>query len=89
MKTSAGITVKEPSLFRQYEKRGMIYEKIIKRSLSLFLSLILTFSICQFAFAEEAQEETKAENAAGFTDEDFLVTKGRNIYNQKDEKIQL
>ena len=44
-----------------------------------------------FSFSAAAQpvEET-AENAnAAFTDEDFLVTKGNKIYNQKGEQVVL
>lgn len=54
--------------------------KISKRILSLVLAVITTFSVCSFAFAE---------STTGFTDEDFLHTKGQNIVNEKGEKVQL
>lgn len=54
--------------------------KAFRRILSLVLAAITVFSVCSFAFAEDAK---------GFTDEDFLMTKGQNIVNQKGEKVLL
>ncbi|MBQ7838788.1 MAG: cellulase family glycosylhydrolase [Clostridia bacterium] len=57
----------------------------MKRFVSLFLAVITAFSVCSVAFA---QGET-ANTATGFTSEDFLETDGRNIVNQKGEKVIL
>ncbi len=51
-----------------------------KSIISFILAVITVFSFCPFAFAEDA---------TGFTAEDFLETKGQDIVNQKGEKIQL
>ncbi len=55
--------------------------KITRKIISLILAVVSAFSLCSPAFA--------AETSAGFTDEDFLTTKGQNIVNQNGEKIQL
>lgn len=61
--------------------------KIMKKALCLMLSLLMVFSSVVFAGAEN---ETKAADAVtGFTDEDFIVVKGRKLYNKKGEHIQL
>ncbi len=58
--------------------------KTLKKALSLLLCLLLVFSTASIAFAAgEAAEVT------GFTEEDFLTVKGRKMYNQKGEHIQL
>ena len=57
----------------------------MKRIVSLFLAVLTAFSVCT---AASAQGET-ANEATGFTAEDFLTTDGQNIVNQKGEKIQL
>ena len=57
----------------------------MKRFVSLFLAVLTAFSVCSVAFA---QGET-ANTATGFTSEDFLETDGRNIVNQKGEKVIL
>ncbi len=57
----------------------------MKRFVSLFLAVITAFSVCSVTFA---QGET-ANTATGFTSEDFLETDGRNIVNQKGEKVIL
>ncbi len=54
--------------------------KTTKRIISLILALITAFSLCSFAFAQDI---------GGFTHEDFLMTKGQDIVNQKGEKILL
>ncbi len=62
--------------------------KTFKRTLSLFLALLMAFSVCTVAFAAgETAENT--EEVTGFTQEDFLSVKGRKIFNQKGEEIQL
>ncbi len=61
--------------------------KIMKKALCLMLSLLMVFSSVVFAGAEN---ETKVADAVtGFTDEDFIVVKGRKLYNKKGEHIQL
>ena len=62
--------------------------KTFKRTLSLFLALLMAFSVCTVAFAA-GEYEGKAEEVMGFTEEDFLSVKGRRIFNQKGEEIQL
>lgn len=56
--------------------------KKLKKLMSLFLVLVTLFSICNFGLIASAEE-------AGFTDDDFLSTKGQDIVNKKGEKIQL
>ncbi len=62
--------------------------KNLKRTLSIFLALLMAFSVCTVAFAEDEPAE-KTEEVTGFTAEDFLSVKGRKIFNQKGEEIQL
>ena len=62
--------------------------KTFKRTLSFFLALLMAFSVCTVAFAAGEAEEN-AEEVTGFTEEDFLSVKGRRIFNQKGEEIQL
>ena len=59
-------------------------KKTIKSVLSLALALVMAFSVCSAAFAVEAVDET-----VGFTDEDFLKTKGRKLVNRNGDEIQL
>lgn len=59
-------------------------KKTIKSVLSLVLALVMAFSVCSAAFAVEATDET-----VGFTDEDFLETKGRKLVNRIGDEIQL
>lgn len=56
--------------------------KKLKKLMSLFLVLVTLFSICNFGLIASAEE-------TGFTDYDFLSTKGQDIVNKKGEKIQL
>ena len=56
--------------------------KKLKKLMSLFLVLVTLFSICNFGLIASAEE-------TGFTDDDFLSTKGQDIVNKKGEKIQL
>ncbi len=61
--------------------------KFMKKALCIILSLLMIGSTMIFAGAEN---ETKAaDDVTGFTDEDFLVVKGRKMYNKKGEHIQL
>ena len=59
--------------------------KIFKRTLSLVLCLIMVFSAMPLVSAADLAED----EVTGFTDEDFLTTKGRKIVNQKGEHVQL
>ena len=58
--------------------------KTFKKALSLLLCLLMIFSTASIAFAAGESAEV-----TGFTDEDFLTVKGRKMYNQKGEHIQL
>lgn len=60
--------------------------KIFKRTLSLMLCLVMMLTAIPFASAADV---TDTEEVTGFTDEDFLTTKGRVIVNQKGERVQL
>ena len=62
-------------------------KRIFKKSLSLFLAVLMIFSVGAFALAEDAPEEEK--ESAAFTDDDFLTTKGMKVYNQKGKEIKL
>lgn len=62
--------------------------KIMKKSLCFILAIIMAFSTVIFVSAETAPAEGKDE-VTGFTDEDFITTKGRKLYNKKGEEIQL
>ncbi len=56
--------------------------KALRKFFCVFLAVITVITSLTFtAFA--------AEETIGFTDEDFLVTKGQDIVNRKGEKIQL
>ena len=61
--------------------------KFMKKVLCVIMSVLMIGSTMIFAGAEN---ETKAaDNVTGFTDEDYLVVKGRKMYNKKGEHIQL
>lgn len=60
--------------------------KTSKRILSLLLAAVMVFSTGAFAFAADGQAQ---EIASGFTNEDFLKTKGMSLVNQKGEKVTL
>lgn len=60
--------------------------KIFKKSLCVLLSIIMVFSTVIFVGAEPAKAN---DEITGFTDEDFISVKGRKLYNQKGEQIQL
>ncbi len=59
-----------------------------KKFLSLFLAVLMVFSVGSFALAEDAAPENGNDSAA-FTAEDFLTTKGMKVYNQKGEEVKL
>ena len=59
-----------------------------KKSLSLFLAVLMVFSVGSFALAADAAPENGNDSAA-FTAEDFLTTKGMKVYNQKGEEVKL
>ena len=59
--------------------------KTFRKALSILLCILTVFSCTAFAFAAEAP----AADVTGFTDEDYLVVKGRTLYNKKGEHIQL
>ncbi|MBQ4267922.1 MAG: cellulase family glycosylhydrolase [Clostridia bacterium] len=61
--------------------------KTFKRALCILLSMLMVLSTMVFAGA--ADETKAATEATGFTDEDYLVVKGRKMYNKKGEHIQL
>ena len=61
--------------------------KTFKKALCILLSVLMAFSVTVFAGA--ADETKEATKAMGFTDEDYLVVKGRKMYNKKGEHIQL
>ena len=59
-----------------------------KKFLSIFLAVLMVFSVGSFALAEDATPENGNDSAA-FTAEDFLTTKGMKVYNQKGEEVKL
>lgn len=60
--------------------------KIFKKSLCVLLSIIMVFSTVIFVGAEPAKAN---DEITGFTNEDFISVKGRKLYNQKGEEVQL
>ncbi len=89
--------------------------KTFKRTLSLFLAVLMIFSCTAVAGAEETAETAEtaisqldeveyselksaaanaevteeAKQTAALTDEDYLITKGTQIYNKKGDKVRL
>ncbi len=61
--------------------------RILKKTLCLVLALLMVLSTMTLVSAETAKAET--EEVTGFTAEDFLTVKGRKMYNQKGEEVQL
>ena len=59
--------------------------KTLKKVLCAVLCVLMVMSSMVFATAEEAT----TDEVTGFTQEDFLTTKGRKIVNQKGETVQL
>lgn len=59
--------------------------KTTRRIIALLLTLATLLSCVCFAGATDTQED----NVKGFTDEDFLTTKGQKIVNQNGEEVQL
>ena len=51
-------------------------KKTFKTLLSLVLAVVTAFSVCTVGFAAETADEV-----TGFTDEDFLTTRGRSLVN--------
>ncbi len=60
-------------------------KKFFRTAVSLLLITATAFSLCCPAFAKGTQQD----NGTGFTEEDFLKTKGQRIVNQKGETIRL
>ena len=63
--------------------------KIMKKALCLLLSLLMVFTTMVFAGAENETAAAADDGVTGFTDDDFIVVKGRKLYNKKGEHIQL
>ena len=63
--------------------------KTLKRILCLVFALIMTFSCFSVATAADAPAQAADDEVTGFTQEDFLRVKGRKIFNQKGEEVQL
>ena len=63
--------------------------KIMKKALCILLSLLMVFSTMVFAGAENEAAAVADDGVTGFTDDDFIVVKGRKLYNKKGEHIQL
>lgn len=61
---------------------------VFKKSLSLFLAVLMVFSVGSFALAEDAAPEN-GNNSSAFTEADFLTTKGMKVYNQKGKEVKL
>ena len=62
-------------------------KKTLKRTLSLLLAVVLIFSVCSVSFAVGEEETTEA--VTGFTEKDFLTTKGTKIVNAEGKQITL
>ena len=60
--------------------------KTFRKALSIFLCILTVFSCTAFAFAAP---ETADTASVALTDEDYLVVKGRTLYNKKGEHVQL
>ncbi len=63
----------------------MSMNKLVRRAVSMVLVVAAVFSLCCPAYAQVSQSEEKS----GFTQEDFLVTRGQKIVNAKGETIRL
>lgn len=66
-------------------------KKTAKKAISLLLVTLMIFSSFSMSvFAATADDsQTDTDTVTGFTDEDFLTTRGQNIVNKKGEKVQL
>ncbi len=62
-------------------------KKLFNRPIAVLLGVLTVFSDSAFAFA--AGEQTETEPQGGFTEEDFLKTKGMKLVNQKGEEVLL
>ena len=61
-----------------------------KKTLSVFLAVLMIASCCVFANAETVTSPTfGSKEVTPLTDDDFLSTKGMNIVNRKGEKVYL
>ena len=63
--------------------------KTFRKALCILLSILMVFSTMIFAGAKDETAAASEEAVTGFTDEDFIVVKGRKLYNKKGEHIQL
>ena len=61
--------------------------RLLKKTFCLLLALVMALSTMVLVSAETAKAET--DEVTGFTAEDFLTVKGRKMYNQKGEEVQL
>ena len=63
-------------------------KKTIKKTLSLLLAALMLFSVCSVSFAV-GEEDTTTEPVTGFTEKDFLTTKGTKIVNAEGKQVTL
>lgn len=63
-------------------------KKTIKKTLSLLLAALMLFSVCSVSFAV-GEEDTTTESVTGFTEKDFLTTKGTKIVNAEGKQVTL
>ena len=65
--------------------------KLFKKLLSVFLCMLMVFSSVSIVGATESTTAApdEAEKSAAFTQEDFLTVKGRKMFNQRGEEVQL
>ncbi|MGN1443879.1 MAG: glycoside hydrolase family 5 protein [Acutalibacteraceae bacterium] len=62
-------------------------KKTFKKMLSLLLAVMLIFSVCSVSFAVGEEETT--DEVTGFTEKDFLTTKGTKIVNAEGKQVTL
>ena len=63
-------------------------KKTLKKTLSLLLAALMLFSVCSVSFAV-GEEDTTTEPVTGFTEKDFLTTKGTKIVNAEGKQVTL
>ena len=63
-------------------------KKTLKKTLSLLLAALMLFSVCSVSFAV-GEEDTTTESVTGFTEKDFLTTKGTKIVNAEGKQVTL
>ncbi|MBR2315309.1 MAG: cellulase family glycosylhydrolase [Clostridia bacterium] len=61
--------------------------RLLKKTFCLVLALVMALSTMTLVSAETAKAEIN--EVTGFTAEDFLTVKGRKMFNQKGEEVQL